>query len=424
MSDGDMERLCAAIASGRSSAYDIELLLVSGDFSVNSQLNEVCSNGYTPLSLACKLNRAGIVHLLLQRGATPNKPSVYYNKYPLHYACDHSDGNLDVVGMLLAVGAQPNIQDEDGNTPLHLACTESNVSVVKTLLEAGADVKLADIDDETPLVRACFAKSVELVDLLLKAGSDPNYPEGRPLEIVVRAPSLESLKLLIAAGGDVSRNTYLSFASEHNYLDMMKVLRNYGAEVNGTGRLGLTALHHACISQESTVDAVRLLLLWGSNPNLATSAGDTPLLFACQSFALEKVRLLLSYGADVNQADGAALSPLVAALTTRRPMRTDTSYLTLIQLLLAAGARLSAATLERLKVLIVYLQSSNSDKEELFQLLYQHTSAPSSLQGQCRAVIRNRLPSNKDMKLQTLPLPNSVMSFLQFSDVPGCGYTQ
>ena len=118
---------------------------------------------------------------------------------------------------------QPNVQDEDGNTPLHLACTESNVAVVKLLLEAGADVKLADIDDETPLVRACFAKSVELVDLLLKAGSDPNFPEGRPLEIVVRAPSLQSLKLLIAAGAEVSRNTYLSFASEHNYLDMMRV---------------------------------------------------------------------------------------------------------------------------------------------------------------------------------------------------------
>lgn len=118
---------------------------------------------------------------------------------------------------------QVNVRDADGNTGLHLACTESNVVVVQCLLEAGADVMAADVDDETPLVRACYAKSVELVDILIKAKSDANYPHGLPLEIAVRAPSLEVLKLLIAGGAEVTRNSYLGFASEHNYLDMMKV---------------------------------------------------------------------------------------------------------------------------------------------------------------------------------------------------------
>lgn len=120
-----------------------------------------------------------------------------------------------------------NVRDEDGNTGLHLACTESNVAVVQCLLTAGADVRATDLDDETPLVRACYAKSVELVDILLKAGSDANHPRGLPLEIVVRAPSLEGLKLLIAGGAEVTRNSYLSFASEHNYIDMMKVCDVY-----------------------------------------------------------------------------------------------------------------------------------------------------------------------------------------------------
>ena len=88
--------------------------------------------------------------------------------------------------------------------------------------------------------------------------------------------------------------------------------------------------------------------------------------------------MLLMYGADVNRTDGANLSPLLAALTTRRTPHTSVSYLTLIRLLLAAGARLSSPVLERIKVLIVYLQSSATDKEELFQVLTQHTSAPVS----------------------------------------------
>lgn len=139
-----------------------------------------------------------------------------------------------------------------------------------------------------------------------------------------------------------------------------------------------------------------------------------------QTFALEKVRMLLMYGADVNQTDGANLSPLLAALTTRRTPRTDVSYLTMIRLLLAAGARLSSPVLERIKVLIVYLQSSATDKEELFQVLTQHISAPSTLQQQCRTAIRQGMRGNVDQKAQRLPLPKAVISFMQFSDVPGC----
>ena len=98
-----------AIASGRSSAYDIELLFVSCDLGIGDLLNEVCRNGFTPLGLACKLNRADLVPLLLHKGAKPNVESIYLKKCPLHYACDHSDGNLDIVRMLLASGAEVGV---------------------------------------------------------------------------------------------------------------------------------------------------------------------------------------------------------------------------------------------------------------------------------------------------------------------------
>ena len=50
----------------------------------------------------------------------------------------------------------------DGETALHLACTESNVRVAKQLLDAGADIDISDVDGETPLVRACYAKVSKL----------------------------------------------------------------------------------------------------------------------------------------------------------------------------------------------------------------------------------------------------------------------
>lgn len=62
----------------------------------------------------------------------------------------------------------------------------------------------------------------------------------------------------------------------------IKVLHNYGVDVNRRGALGLTALHHACISREATSDAVRLLLTWRANVNMASATGDTALHYACQ----------------------------------------------------------------------------------------------------------------------------------------------
>lgn len=72
-------------------------------------------------------------------------------------------------------------------------------------------------------------------------------------------------------------------------------------------------------------------------------------------FALDKVRLLLTYGADVNRMDGTHTSPLTSALTTRPPLHPGESpdndrYLSLVRLLLAAGARLSSVAFERIKV--------------------------------------------------------------------------
>lgn len=408
-----MEAVCTAILTGHASCHDIELLLNTS----NTDDVDHHHNGFTPLCLACKLNRYDLVSLMLRKGADPNTPSYYLGKHPLHFACDHSDGNIDTVRLLVSEGAEVNVRDEDGNTGLHLACTESNVSVVQFLLESGADVMAGDLDDETPLVRACYAKSVELIDILLKAGSDANHPHGLPLEIAVRAPSLEGLKLLIAGGAEVTRNAYLSFASEHNYLDMMKVLHNYGVDVNRRGPLNLTALHHACISRESTPDAVRLLLTWGADINAASATGDTALHYACQAFALDKVRVLLSNGAGVNTLDATQLSPLLVVLTTRCQQEETTQYLNLVKLLLTSGARIQADTLERLKVLIVYLQSSTQDKEGLFQLLMHHASRPLPLQHLCRNCIRTQIATNMDDKVCFLPLPKSMITFLQLEDV-------
>lgn len=62
-----------------------------------------------------------------------------------------SRGYTEMVNLLLQYGADPNLQDSIGNTPLHLAAVTSKISVVTLLLTAGTDVLSLDRHGHNPL---------------------------------------------------------------------------------------------------------------------------------------------------------------------------------------------------------------------------------------------------------------------------------
>ncbi|MEH1771269.1 MAG: ankyrin repeat domain-containing protein, partial [Nostoc sp.] len=68
-----------------------------------------------------------------------------YGETPLHLAV--SQGNKQVVELLIAKGADVNAKNKDGNTPLHLAY---DLDIVKLLIAKGADANAKNNDDMTP----------------------------------------------------------------------------------------------------------------------------------------------------------------------------------------------------------------------------------------------------------------------------------
>lgn len=58
-------------------------------------------------------------------------------RLPLHIAADF--GQEEVMMYLIAIGADINVVDNNGFTPLICACYESHSACVKLLLEKGAD---------------------------------------------------------------------------------------------------------------------------------------------------------------------------------------------------------------------------------------------------------------------------------------------
>ena len=78
------------------------------------------------------------------------------------------------LGFLLAKGANPNIGNNKGVTPLMLAANLGFSDGVTLLVEGGANLNDADSTGETPLITAVHRHDLVIMRALLKAGADPD----------------------------------------------------------------------------------------------------------------------------------------------------------------------------------------------------------------------------------------------------------
>lgn len=237
----------------------------------HADINLADPDGFAPVTIAILNANWDVAKRLILAGCDVNEWDIY-GQGPLYAAVDKgnvpgSRSSIDppnqateheIIHLLLERGANPNMQlffrpksvgfggfgAQRGTTPLIRAAASGDVAVVKMLLAYGADIHLFQADHETPMMAAVSPQGG-----LFGGGGGPGA-ERRAIAV---------LKVLYAAGAgsDVNvlalRNalertrggTALHYATRARYKRAIALLISYGANVNAKDLDGLTALDYA-----------------------------------------------------------------------------------------------------------------------------------------------------------------------------------
>lgn len=131
------------------------------------------SDGYLFLQAIEKKDVEKADELLGQPGSTViNSRDLTSGKGGLHIAAERRDAVWLVY--LLNRGANPNIADRRGVTPLMRASQLGFYEGLQHLVAAGARVDVANSTGETPLILAVHRRDAAMMRVLLKAGANPD----------------------------------------------------------------------------------------------------------------------------------------------------------------------------------------------------------------------------------------------------------
>ena len=152
-----------------NSFNDIVDVLIENGAAVDSKVGTSQS---TAIIIAAEVNNIKSLEKLIQSGASINAQNGYGNS-ALHIAC--KNGFNDVVTLLLKNNAMINLQNKKGSTPMHFACYSDTPSdhIVNQLLNAGADIEMKDTRGLSPLLAVCKSGHVSVLNLLLAKGANP-----------------------------------------------------------------------------------------------------------------------------------------------------------------------------------------------------------------------------------------------------------
>ncbi len=160
--------------------------------------------GRKPISLGAELVDLLRFRSTLRRTAKQGDPPLLILRHVQVYNMNCDLANVDKVALdLIAYGANPNIRNSHGDSPL-LAAVQMNMSdVVRAMIRCGADCRVRDMHGDTPLMYSNASNS----ELLIMHGADVNQRDDEgatPLSQACNACDYDRVRVLLEHGADTN----------------------------------------------------------------------------------------------------------------------------------------------------------------------------------------------------------------------------
>ncbi len=224
---------------------------------------------------------------------------------------DSWHGRPDAVTTLLANGADPRAADGEGNTPLHHAARSSDPGVAALLRDAAAETDALNDEGITPLGVACVAGNWRLAKFLLERGAKPEPQGGQPVLLAAAATEEDDpvgVQLLLKHKAKVDTRdgngrSALHEAAYAGHAGIIGALLAAGADVHARDGEGRTPWLDA--ARGGRIEALDALAEAGSQSTVVDEEGRNALMLACTAEAVQAslVRRLLELGVDPDHAD-------------------------------------------------------------------------------------------------------------------------
>lgn len=304
---GTTALMCAVAHGPREILTDDCLMIVLLLIDLGSNVDAINYGGLSALHFAASSSRLDAVKALLAHNPIIDTRSKIDGATALHDAvwC----GNCDIIKLLIKSGAKLEARDDDGYTPLLVACHYQTSKVVQLLIEHNADMTATDDDGWTMQHFCAWFGRVDTVRCLIDKGVNFNVTQKdgfTPLHMAASHGYNEIVFDLVTNGArvdskDKKGRTAVYMAASEGHYETLNVLASMGADLIELSDTGKAPIHEAATNNHP--DAIKTLVRLGAPLTTLADTKKNALHFAAIFNAFEAAKALIDLGTRIGDVD-------------------------------------------------------------------------------------------------------------------------